>query len=109
VLDLDPIAAGDLRAAGYVAKYVSKATDQRGEVPWDTVDSHTGEVVAVPEARYRTWSASRGWGMTMKALREALRLAAQRRAAHLRQLPLTVAATAGGEVLAPPEGRAPPD
>jgi len=89
VLDLDPIKAGDLRAAAYVSKYVSKATDSRDEVPWeaDVLDRETGEVRLMrTEARYRTWSASRGWGMTMRAVREAIRAAAVVRAARLAEL-----------------------
>jgi len=53
-------------AASYVAKYVSKACDERGEVPW--VNEATGEFL---RARYRPWSASRDWGVRMAAVREA--------------------------------------
>lgn len=89
VVDLDPI--GDVeRAAGYVSKYVTKATDARDEVPWDTIDKATGEVVSVADARYRTWSSSRGWGMTMKVVRAAIREAARRRAEFLASLPVAV-------------------
>lgn len=84
-LDYAPCAPGSRRAAYYVAKYVTKACDQRGSVPWDLVNTWTGEVETVAEARYRTWSSSRGWGVTMKALRDAVRVAAARRAAVARQ------------------------
>jgi hypothetical protein len=85
VIDYEPAAVGDTRQAAYVSKYVTKATDQRGEVPWDVVDRETGEVEAVKDARYRVWSCSRGWGVTMKALEAGIREAAQRRAAALRE------------------------
>jgi len=85
VIDYEPAAVGDTRQAAYVSKYVTKATDQRGEVPWDVVDLETGEVEAVKDARYRTWSSSRGWGMTMKAIEAGIREAAQKRAAALRE------------------------
>ena len=81
VIDYEQAAAGDTRQAGYVSKYVTKATDQRGEVPWDVVDHETGEVEAVKDARYRVWSCSRGWGMTMKIIEAGIREAAQARAA----------------------------
>jgi hypothetical protein len=83
VIDFKPAKAGDTRQAAYVSKYVTKATDQRGEVPWDVVDLETGEVQAVKEAKFRTWSCSRDWGLTMKALEAGIREAAQRRAAIL--------------------------
>ncbi len=73
--------AGDTGAAAYVSKYVTKATDQRGEVPWDVLDRESGEVEAVKDARYRTWSSSREWGMTMKVVEAGIRAAAQVRAA----------------------------
>ena len=86
VIDYEPAAAGDTRQAAYVAKYVTKATDDRGEVPWDVLDQETGEVVAVKDARYRTWSSSRGWGMTMKIVEAGIRDAARGRAAAVREL-----------------------
>jgi len=107
VIDYEPAAAGDTRQAAYVSKYVTKSTDQRGEVPWDVVDQETGEVEAVKDARYRTWSSSRGWGMTMKAVEAGIRAAAQLRAAALRDVTsravndvLTVAAGIGSPVIA---------
>jgi hypothetical protein len=111
VLDLDPIQPGDLRAAAYVSKYVSKATDTRDEVPWvaDVADESTGEVRPMhTSARYRTWSASRNWGMTMKALREALREAAIRRAARLLELADDVPAIDQGDMRTPPTSGDPP-
>jgi hypothetical protein len=78
VVDLAAVADPE-RAARYVAKYVTKATDGRDDAPWDEVNTATGEVVAVDEARYRTWSSSRGWGMTMKVVRAAIREACRAR------------------------------
>lgn len=94
VIDYKPAKLGDTRQAHYVSKYVTKATDQRGEVPWDVVDLESGEVEAVARARFRTWSCSRQWGLTMKALEAGIREAAQRRAAMLRGL-ATVATELG--------------
>lgn len=111
VVDLDPIAAGDVRAAAYVSKYVSKSTDQRDEVPWvaDVLDRETGEVRAMHTVpTFRTWSASQNWGMTMKVLREAVRLAAQARAARLLELAETRPANHQGDVMAPPASGDPP-
>ena len=59
-------AVRDGGASGYVAKYVSKAVADRGEVPWRRVDNATGEVRL--KASYRTWSCSRRWGQTMAAV-----------------------------------------
>lgn len=73
--------------ATYVSKYATKAADQRQEVPWDVVDRDTGEVQAVKEAKYRNWSCSRDWGLTMKALEAGIREAAQKRAALLAESP----------------------
>ena len=77
-LDLAPAPPGSKKAAYYVSKYVTKATDAREDVPWwsdsviDQVDDVTGEIRftegQVP-ARYRTWSMSREWGLTMAAVR----------------------------------------
>jgi hypothetical protein len=51
---------------------VTKATDARGVVPWwgQIVDYRTGEVTeGLVPARYRTWSMSRRWGLTMAAVK----------------------------------------
>lgn len=65
--------------AHYAAKYASKASDDRQEVPWrgwarcERVDKFTGEVKVskrwVTTGTYRTWTASREWGRTMKEIR----------------------------------------
>jgi len=75
-IDLAPAPAGSKRAAYYVSKYVTKATDSRALVPWwgQVIDYGTGEVTeAVVDGRYRTWSSSRGWGLTMAAARAEAR------------------------------------
>jgi hypothetical protein len=75
-LKLDALAPGSKKAAYYVSKYVTKSADSRDLVPWsvDEIDSVTGEVERVPGgATYRTWSQTRGWGTTMKAIREVAR------------------------------------
>lgn len=75
-LDLAPAPPGSKRAAYYVSKYVTKATDSRELVPWwgEVVDLDSGEVTeGVIAGRYRTWSMSRGWGLTMAAVRAYVR------------------------------------
>lgn len=71
-IDLAPCAPGSRKAAYYVSKYVTKACDSRGSVPWwgELVDYETGEVTEdVVDGRYRTWSMSRSWGKTMTLVR----------------------------------------
>lgn len=86
-----PVISQDGRArlaAWYAAKYVSKATDVRGVVPWqrrhlgerlvDVVDERTGEVTRESRPRlspstYRTWTASRGWGCSMRLVKQRQR------------------------------------
>jgi hypothetical protein len=75
-IDLAPCEPGSQRAAYYVSKYITKATDSRHDVPWwgDVIDYETGEVTeGVIDGRYRTWSCSRGWGLTMAAVRAEAR------------------------------------
>lgn len=71
-VDFAPCKPGSKKAAYYVAKYVTKATDSRADVPWAAwvVDESTGEVSrrTVP-GRYRTWSMSREWGLSMRQVR----------------------------------------
>lgn len=69
------------RHAGYVAKYASKASDERQAVPWagrrrwERVDRQTGEVrkgwSPAFTPTYRTWSASSCWGRSMSEIRAA--------------------------------------
>ena len=107
VMDLRLMKRGDTRAAGYASKYVSKSTDQRGQVPWETLNVRTGELVEVKDAPYRVWSCSRDWGLTMKVIDQAIRDAARKRAAALRELATAVTETShngaagiGGPVIA---------
>lgn len=90
VLDLAKCDPMSKRAAYYVSKYVTKATDSRQDVPWlqDFVDTRTGEVTrGIGPGRYRTWSCSRDWGDTMSTVRAAkaayARMIAARPAAEL--------------------------
>lgn len=85
-LDLAEVVPGSRQYAYYVSKYVTKACDQRDDVPWraDCLDEETGEVRSMRTiASYRTWSASREWGLTMRALKDLMREQARRRAAAL--------------------------
>jgi len=73
----------DEKVAGYVAKYVSKAADERPDVPWDGTRERVREYwPGVPwrvqerrfterttEANYRTWVASRRYGDRMSQVR----------------------------------------
>ena len=59
----DPL--GIARAAGYCAKYATKSADAFAETRM--LDESTGEL---RDGRLRSWSASRRWGSTMKALRQ---------------------------------------
>lgn len=99
-VDLQGLSAAAVDAAGgpagYVAKYVAKAADQRCDVPWRGTRRQQGRVVhdrhgevygyAYPNGdledrsrrvvfsmkpTYRTWSASRGYGESMAAVRAA--------------------------------------
>lgn len=75
-VDVAPV-GDDARAAGYVAKYVSKSVDDRSSIPWVTRD---GEVTSAT-GRYRVWTASRRWGSTMADVKLAQRAWAQGQAA----------------------------
>ena len=86
-VDLKPLEPGASRAAAYVSKrvagYITKATDSRTAVPWlpagteddgqYLIGNASGEVLgrspSAHGAPYRTWSCSRGWGLTMAAVR----------------------------------------
>ena len=67
--------------ASYVAKYASKAADDRKDVPWrglrrfERVDMTTGEIrkgtAVAYRPTYRTWSASGRWGERMAEIRAA--------------------------------------
>jgi hypothetical protein len=71
-LVLANVQLGSSKEAHYVSKYISKSAGARLAVPWraDVVNVETGEVKRrLIKARYRTWSSSRHWGLTMKQLR----------------------------------------
>jgi hypothetical protein len=100
--DLAPIAPGSRKHAYYVAKYVTKSNGMREEVPWraDVVDTKTGEITeALVPSRHRGWSSSRGWGLTMRAIRQELRDARDKRHAAIEALAPALLAAAFGLVL----------
>ena len=88
-VDLAPCVPGSRKAAYYVSKYVTKATDVRAQVPWaaDVVDLGTGEVTrALVPGRYRTWSCSRDWGLRMADVMADARAYAQSKAQEHRAM-----------------------
>jgi hypothetical protein len=94
VFDLQVITSAQ-KAAWYVSKYVTKSSGSRQDVPWvaEVLDAHTGEVRPMHTVpTFRTWSASQGWGYTMKGLREIARAQARARAMYLRELSHLLAA-----------------
>ena len=109
-LDLKPLAPGSRRAAYYVSKYVTKACDSRDSVPWwgEYVDCASGEIrEGQITAPYRTWSASRGWGLTMAEVRAVCREHARVRADQLHALLIAeLVSTFDAEVI---DGGKPPD
>jgi hypothetical protein len=77
------------KAAWYIAKYVTKSSGDRGNVPWraEVLDEETGELrVMETTPTFRTWSSAQSWGFTLKGLREIARVQAQARARYLREL-----------------------
>jgi hypothetical protein len=102
-VDLAPCVPGSRKAAYYVSKYVTKATDSRESVPWaaDVVDVTTGEVTrkSVP-GRYRTWSMSRDWGIRMADVVAEARAYAQSMAERDRAVQLDAALVVIGDLLA---------
>jgi hypothetical protein len=104
VMDLAPCTPGSRKAAYYVSKYVTKATDSRALVPWraEVVDLDTGEVTqALVPGRYRTWSMSREWGLTMAAVRAEGAVYARRQAAIRDDLELSEALAVLSAALGP--------
>lgn len=71
-IDWTPCEPGSRRMAGYIAKYVTKDAEP-ADVPWDeeVLDTRTGELVQLRRAHFRAWTASRGWGITMREIRAA--------------------------------------
>lgn len=66
-IDLQMVDPGDTRAAHYCSKYVSKSAAEREAMPWPDADGSP----AVGNGRYRPWSSSRRWGLTMLAVKRA--------------------------------------
>lgn len=64
--EIDAAPVPDEKVAGYIAKYAAKATADRDALPW--CDRETGEV-RIGHGRYRVWSSSRRWGVSMGAVR----------------------------------------
>jgi hypothetical protein len=85
MVDVEPLDSAR-KAARYLAKYVTKSSTGRAEVPWsvELLDQETGELTEkhLP-ATYRLWSSSRAWGVTMKGIRQVTREQAARRAAQV--------------------------
>lgn len=87
VLDLQVLESAK-SVSRYLAKYVTKSSGDRDRVPWirDRVHKPSGLVYASRRPTFRTWSASAGWGYTMKGLRAEMRQQARQRALYLREL-----------------------
>lgn len=101
------------KAARYLAKYVTKSTAERAEVPWSStiVDHDTGELVEVSaRPTFRLWSSSRRWGVTMKHLRQVAQLQARARARYLEDLAQLEAEVTAADSATPlaPAGEPPP-
>lgn len=62
-IDIRRIASAEI--VSYCAKYASKSVDERAACPW--LDRETGEVTGA--MRVRTWTCSRRWGSSMRAVR----------------------------------------
>jgi hypothetical protein len=84
VLDIEPVRSAE-KAARYISKYVTKASGDRAVVPWERLDPETGELVG-KRARYRLWSSSRAWGVTMREIKAAQSAQARARARYLHEL-----------------------
>lgn len=77
------------KAAWYISKYVMKSAGDRGDVPWraEVVDRETGEIRTMETVpTFRTWSAARSWGFTLRGLRDIARAQATARARYLEEL-----------------------
>jgi hypothetical protein len=103
VVDVEPVRSAE-KAARYISKYVTKASSDRAVVPWERLDLDTGEIVG-RRARYRLWSSSRTWGVTMLEVRQAQSAQARARARYLAELGAALAS----ETSRPAAGLAPAD
>ena len=84
VVDVEPVRSAE-KAARYISKYVTKASGDRAAVPWELLDTDTGELTG-KRATYRLWSSSRKWGVTMKEIKAAQSAQARARAKYLLEL-----------------------
>lgn len=103
VLDVQFIEGDDgltmARKAGYCASYVTKSADAPADsfVAVESFDPETGEGVVEPLHRgYRPWSASRGWGDSMRAIRGRRRDWASRGTSGESSAPAVAAGVPGG-------------
>ncbi len=88
VVDVEPL-QNAAKAGKYLAKYVTKSSADRPEVPWTVVhvDHDTGEITdREATATYRLWSAAHRWGITMKELKQVAGAQARARARYLEEL-----------------------
>lgn len=88
VVDVEPL-QNAAKAGKYLAKYVTKSSASRDDVPWSVmhVDYDTGEITERQvTATYRLWSAAHRWGITMKVLKQIAGAQARARAGYLSEL-----------------------
>jgi hypothetical protein len=106
-VQLVPASTDAARAAGYAAKYASKSADARQEVDW--LDLRTGEVLR-GWPRLRVWTASRAWGLSMRAVKAAqaawARAAAESAGASATPDPAAADAGGGGPLDSKPQSYA---
>lgn len=99
------------KAAWYISKYVTKSSGERQNVPWrrPVLDEETGELRVLDTIpTFRTWSAARSWGFTLKGLRQIARDQAVARAAELKALGFVFRPVDGVMRLVPAAGSDPP-
>lgn len=106
--ELPPGSREIAKVATYVSKYVTKAVDARGDVPWSSMlpdDDGVVSRVHGTAATYRTWSQSKSWGPTLTRLRhlDRVRYLAQ----EAGRVPLEAAPPPAGPTPGPREAPAP--
>jgi hypothetical protein len=109
VHDLQVVLSAE-KVAWYISKYVMKSAGDRGDVPWraEVIDRETGEVrVMETTPTFRTWSAARSWGFTLRGLRDIARAQAAARARYLEELAELLATPAEGPAVAAESSAAP--
>jgi hypothetical protein len=110
-LKLDVVQPGSRAHTYYLSKYVTKTADARAEVPWiaDVCDEDTGELVPMQtDPTFRGWSQSRGFGITVKALKAHYQASAAAAADRLRALELDPSASLADLVPQPVGATGPP-